>query len=188
MSLDTDTSVPIFVTMLLTLILGTNSGFHFSAKIDGCVLGFMVSSCRTSIFYGILHQLVANKARWMYNRNSCFVFDGLMLQQGFLYMLSSAHIDGLVQERHNSIANALELRLSFTDPLIYLYQETSLYPSVSGSLPIQGSDGPDNKVHGANMGPVGPRWAPCWPHEPRYQGLSLSLQLLYNPSACMPLS
>ena len=24
---------------------------------------------------------------------------------------------------------------------------------------------PDSKVH-----PVGPRWAPCWPHEPRYQG------------------
>ena len=33
---------------------------------------------------------------------------------------------------------------------------------------------PDNKVHGANMGhrgPVGPRWAPCWPHEPCYQGV-----------------
>ena len=28
------------------------------------------------------------------------------------------HIDGLVQERHNSIANALELRLSCTNPLI----------------------------------------------------------------------
>ena len=25
-------------------------------------------------------------------------------------------IDGLVQERHNSIANALELRLSYTNP------------------------------------------------------------------------
>ena len=24
---------------------------------------------------------------------------------------------------------------------------------------------PDSKVHGANMGPTGPRWAPCWPHE-----------------------
>ena len=35
-------------------------------------------------------------------------------------------------------------------------------------------DTPDIKVHGANMGPnlgpVGPRWAPCWPHEPCYQG------------------
>ena len=26
---------------------------------------------------------------------------------------------------------------------------------------------PDNKVHGANMGPI---WAPCWPHESCYQG------------------
>ena len=24
---------------------------------------------------------------------------------------------------------------------------------------------PDSKVHGANMGLTGPRWAPCWPHE-----------------------
>ena len=25
--------------------------------------------------------------------------------------------------------------------------------------------------HGAHLGPVGPRWAPCWPHEPCYQGM-----------------
>ena len=30
-----------------------------------------------------------------------------------------AYIDGLVQERRNSIANALELRPSCTNPLIY---------------------------------------------------------------------
>ena len=24
--------------------------------------------------------------------------------------------------------------------------------------------------HGAHLGPVGPKWAPCWPHEPSYQG------------------
>ena len=33
---------------------------------------------------------------------------------------------------------------------------------------------PDSKVHGDNMGvhlgPIGPRWAPCWPHEPCYRG------------------
>ena len=29
---------------------------------------------------------------------------------------------------------------------------------------------PDSKVHGANMGPPGPRWAPCWPHELCYLG------------------
>ena len=79
-------------------------------------------------------------------------------------MLSSAHIDGLVQERRNSIANALELHLSVADPLIYLYKETSLYPSVFGSMPIQGSDGPDSKVHGANMWPTWVLSAPDGPH------------------------
>ena len=29
---------------------------------------------------------------------------------------------------------------------------------------------PDSKVHGAHLGQVGPRWAPCRPHEPCYQG------------------
>ena len=31
--------------------------------------------------------------------------------------------------------------------------------------PIE-SISPDSKVHGAHLGPVGPRCAPCWPHEP----------------------
>ena len=35
------------------------------------------------------------------------------VHQNYIY-----HIDGLVQERHNFIANALELHLSCTDPLI----------------------------------------------------------------------
>ena len=26
-------------------------------------------------------------------------------------------------------------------------------------------------VHGAHLGPTGPRWAPCWPHEPCYLGI-----------------
>ena len=25
--------------------------------------------------------------------------------------------------------------------------------------------------HWAHLGPVGPKWAPCWPHEPCYQGM-----------------
>ena len=33
---------------------------------------------------------------------------------------ADAYVDGLVQERRNSIANALELRLSSTNPSIYL--------------------------------------------------------------------
>ena len=30
---------------------------------------------------------------------------------------------------------------------------------------------PDSKVHGAHLGPIGPRWAPCWPQELCYLGL-----------------
>ena len=28
--------------------------------------------------------------------------------------------------------------------------------------------------HGAHLGPVGPRWVPCWPHEPCYRGTHLT--------------
>ena len=38
---------------------------------------------------------------------------------------------------------------------------------------------PDSKCSwgqgGANLGPTGPRWAPCWPHELCYLGSNLSL-------------
>ena len=30
--------------------------------------------------------------------------------------------------------------------------------------------GPTWGHSGAHLGPAGPRWAPCWPHEPCYQG------------------
>ena len=29
--------------------------------------------------------------------------------------------------------------------------------------------------HGAHLGPIGPRWASCWPHEPCYQGIHISV-------------
>ena len=37
----------------------------------------------------------------------------------FIQILTGLYINGLVQERHNSIANALELRLSCTNPSIW---------------------------------------------------------------------
>ena len=47
---------------------------------------------------------------------------------------------------------------------------------------------PDNKVHGgqhgAHLGPVGPRWAPCWPHEPCYRGIEIEPIELQNWACC----
>ena len=34
---------------------------------------------------------------------------------------------------------------------------------------------PDSKVHGAHLGPTGPRWAPCWPQELCSLGRSLPI-------------
>ena len=55
-------------------------------------------------------------------------------------------------------------------------------PPITGGVPSQRANdmcrcylfvrlsNPDSKVRGAHLGPVGPRWAPCWHHEPCYQG------------------
>ena len=42
---------------------------------------------------------------------------------------------------------------------------------------------PDNKVHGANMGPTWVLLAPDGPHEPCYQG-SISKYILQNTEVC----
>ena len=44
---------------------------------------------------------------------------------------------------------------------------------------------PDSKVHGAYMGPTGPRWAPCWPYDPCYLG-SFVMGLLPESNKLMP--
>ena len=52
---------------------------------------------------------------------------------------------------------------------------TTKVTEVSWKLPWQqGSCG----KHGAHLGPTGPRWAPCWPHEPCY----LSRAIMRFPS------
>ena len=42
------------------------------------------------------------------------------------------------------------------------------YPRYQGSLGL----------HGAHLGPTGPRWAPCWPNEPCYQGNHMDCLIL----------
>ena len=46
------------------------------------------------------------------------------------------YFDGLVQERRNSIANALELRLSCTNPSIYEMQPCASWGKATGRMVI----------------------------------------------------
>ena len=75
------------------------------------------------------------------NRPS-FVFSGYMLWYGYIYIYN-VHIDRLVQERRDTIANALELRLSCTNPSIWTPRNVLT---------------PDGVIHGSTlaqvMGPV----------------------------------
>ena len=47
---------------------------------------------------------------------------------------------------------------------------------------------PDSKVyggqHGAHLGPTGPRWVPCWPHESCYLGTSVFSSMLTPRTNC----
>ena len=42
----------------------------------------------------------------------------------------------------------------------------------------------DSKVHEANMGPTGPRWAQCWPCEPCYLGAHWSYRVAFLIRLC----
>ena len=51
-----------------------------------------------------------------------------------------------------------------------------------GDPSVIGGSSPDSTVHGAHLGPTGPRLAPCWPHEPCYLG---SQRLIFAESSLM---
>ena len=44
---------------------------------------------------------------------------------------------------------------------------------------------PNSKVHGAHLGPTGPRWAPCWPHKLCYFGYGVSFMGSYWFMFCL---
>ena len=57
------------------------------------------------------------------------------------YCMVNVHIDGLVQARRNSIANALELRLSCTNPSVYaivIHKQNSVFTCWRGGLASMG--------------------------------------------------
>ena len=59
-----------------------------------------------------------------------------------------------------------------------LCQQPSRYEN---ELPwLQGSWG----QHGAHLGPIGPRWAPCWHHEPCYLGSHQQWMVIDNHWCC----
>ena len=65
-------------------------------------------------------------------------------------------------------------------PCLELKWKTENRRCCTGSAALQGSWG----QHGAHLGPIGPRWAPCWPHEPCYLG-SAALQLIWDAMMLM---
>ena len=91
----------------------------------------------------------------------CFDNYFVWLRKSLKVFLNQLHIDGLVQERRNSIANALELRLSYTNPSIFSYTYTSKFHVI---LVHDTYGTTESKVHGANMGPTWVLSVPDGPH------------------------
>ena len=58
---------------------------------------------------------------WVFWRKMIYKWTWLYFHAKSSLFKFHMHFDGLVQERRNSVANALELRLSCTDPPIYTY-------------------------------------------------------------------
>ena len=79
------------------------------------------------------------------------------------------HIDGFMQERRNSRVLAMELRLSYTNPLICRVahiagQSYDCLHASEAVLMNMGKEYPDSKAHGANMGPIWGRQDPGGTH------------------------
>ena len=65
-----------------------------------------------------------------------------------------------------------------TTDISFIYTYKLLYNDIAFRNKMEGcgqfcysrSLSPDSKFHGTHMGPVGPSFAPCWPHRPCYRG------------------
>ena len=110
---------------LVTLMCVSELGRHWS---------WPDTNCSSKSYNGSLRQLVppvtTKLALWQFSVFSVWN-NSTKLQERLEYIwfpetetvhniFIQYHFDGLVQERRNSIANALELRLSYTSPSIYI--------------------------------------------------------------------
>ena len=121
---------------------------HIDAFMQDCSISIataleILQSCsKPSIYYYLLwltgnrpagifpSPAVANLNRWS---------PGRVVERCWAH-LSREHVDGLVQERYNSNALAMELRLSFTNPL--MCPQSFIVPGSSQlSLTILGTEG-----------------------------------------------
>ena len=122
--------------------------------------------------WNLVSRLKINQVRRQ-NKKSIWMTDTRNLISGY-------HLDGLLQERCNSIADALELHFSYINPSIW--STTSAVGYVSGRrwecekekcrIIFEGNnpqtylqtDYPESKVHRAKMGPTWVLSAPDGPH------------------------
>ena len=86
-------------------------------------------------------------------------------------LLSLFHVNALVLEEHNSSALAMEIPLScnktlhwYVDMIPRRWYSHQSWFSITLRARFMGPTW-------AHLGPTGPRWAPCWPHEHCYLGI-----------------
>ena len=97
---------------------------------------------------GIKHHFVTNESK----------IDFVMSAGGHLGFMQITKIaqSGRKGNQTESIANPLEILQSCTKPSTYCFWDTELY-NTAQIAKFMGQ-------HEAHLGPVGPRWAPYWPH------------------------
>ena len=101
------------------------------------------------------------------------LMESVQLHQVKRFVVDSVFLSRVKQvnrKKNNSYIN-LWVFIYMSSLFCYLYAVNALVSYICSApqeLPrLQGSWG----QHGTHLGPVGPRWAPCWPHELCYQGI-----------------
>ena len=104
--------------------------WHKRRNINPCGVGSEYSIIIRSTPYMLMPQWLKEPSAAMVLCRIHRALSSMSTNLNFLCHLSvkelyktQVHIDGFVQERHNSIANAMELRLSCTNPSIFLFLE-----------------------------------------------------------------
>ena len=73
-----------------------------------------------------------------------------------------------INNRHQYMSEIWGSVSNRSKPHVYLHKSSEWCPKEQGSW----------GHHKAHLGPVGPRWAPCWSHEPGYQGFISQFRIL----------
>ena len=144
--------------------------FHFNKRRHICVI-LSIAKTRNLHYNDVIMDMIASQITSL-----MIVFSTVYLdtdQRKHQNSASLAFVHGIHRRPVNSPHKwpVTPKMFPFDDVIMIMFIISSCHNSLNANpIAMLSHWFPDSKVYGAHMGPTGPRWAPCWPHEPCYLG------------------